>query len=186
MRSFLGFKLAVLALLACNAAVFARSGTPNEALDSAAWFALLVLFELETRFGCQMRRFGAAALVRGIRLVAALAILVSAIGYVRDGEWLDAANAWLWIAVVVLLEAEVRRPQAVATHAGVFALTAIALYGGLALVAAIWAWRGEWFDAYDALLWLVAFAIIELDLLRREKPEPQNSAESPAEVGDKA
>jgi hypothetical protein len=26
-----------------------------------------------------------------------------------------------------------------------------------------WAWRGEWFDAYDALLWLAAFVLIELE-----------------------
>jgi len=34
----------------------------------------------------------------------------------------------------------------------------------LALVAA-WLWRGDWFDAYDAALWLVAFATLEMDLL---------------------
>ena len=33
-----------------------------------------------------------------------------------------------------------------------------------ALVAA-WLWRGEWFEAYDAALWLIAFATLEMDVL---------------------
>jgi hypothetical protein len=28
-----------------------------------------------------------------------------------------------------------------------------------------WLWQGDWFDAYDAALWLVAFAMIELNVL---------------------
>jgi hypothetical protein len=34
----------------------------------------------------------------------------------------------------------------------------------------LWAWRGEWFDAYDALLWLVAFAAIEMDVAAAARP----------------
>jgi hypothetical protein len=30
-----------------------------------------------------------------------------------------------------------------------------------------WAWRKEWFDAYDAALWLLAFATIEMNVLRK-------------------
>jgi len=30
----------------------------------------------------------------------------------------------------------------------------------------LWALRGEWFDAYDAVLWLIAFALIEKDALK--------------------
>ena len=26
--------------------------------------------------------------------------------------------------------------------------------------------RGEWFDAYDAVLWLIAFVLIEMDALK--------------------
>jgi hypothetical protein len=44
----------------------------------------------------------------------------------------------------------------------------------------VWAGRGEWFDAYDAMLWLVAFATIEINVLRIA------SGERLAEFGDKA
>ena len=82
-----------------------------------------------------------------------------------ERESLDAINSGLWIAVVVLLEIEVRRPRDVARFRPWFAAAAAMLYTALALLVLTWGWRGEWLDAYDALLWLVAFAIIEMDVL---------------------
>jgi hypothetical protein len=41
-----------------------------------------------------------------------------------------------------------------------------ALYGALAGVALTWFVQGEWFDGYDAVLWIAAFALIEMDLFR--------------------
>lgn len=40
------------------------------------------------------------------------------------------------------------------------------LYAGLAALVPVWAWRGEWFEAYDALLWIVAFAGIGINVLQ--------------------
>lgn len=161
-----GFKAAVFALLACNTTIFLFTGTLNEALDATAWLALLALFELETGFGDRLRASGTAIAIRSLRLAAAAAVGAAAIGYVYQNEWLDAVNTGLWIAVVVLLEFEVRNPRAVARRRARFAATAAALYAGLAVLVLIWAGRGEWFDAYDALLWLIAFAMIEMDVLR--------------------
>ena len=87
------------------------------------------------------------------------------VGYIIEGDALDALNTGLWIAVVCLLEFEVRRPQAVARARMAFVGFAGVIYGGLALLVFVWAWRGEWLDAYDALLWLIAFAAIEMDML---------------------
>lgn len=159
------FKAAIFGLLACNSAIYAASGSPSEALDSIAWLALLVAFELETGLRGRFAEGGRAALLRGIRLVAAAAILAAGIGYVRDGEWLDAANIGLWIAVVALLEFEVRHGSFVALHRASFETLAAALYAALGVVVLVWLWQEEWFDAYDAFLWLVAFAAIEMNLL---------------------
>jgi hypothetical protein len=54
----------------------------------------------------------------------------------------------------------------VAAHRARFTAIAALLYCGLGVPVLVWAGRGEWFDAYDALLWLVAFATIEIDLFR--------------------
>lgn len=155
-----GFKAAVIGLLALNTAVFVLAGTVSEALDSAAWLVLLASFELETGLGGRFAEGRAALVLRGVRLAAAAAILAAGMGYVRDGEWLDAVNIGLWIAVVTLLEFEVRYPAAKRR-----APLTVMLYAGLAAVVLAWLWQGEWFDAYDAALWLVAFVTIEINVL---------------------
>lgn len=160
------FKAAVFALLAGNTAFYLFAGTLNKALDAAAWLALLALFELETGFGERLRGKGAAVAIRGARLAAAAMVGATAIGYLYGNEWLDAVNSWLWIAVVVLLEIEVRYPRAVARCRSWFAAAAVTLYSGLGALVLVWAWRREWLDAYDALLWLAAFAMIEMNVLR--------------------
>jgi hypothetical protein len=113
----------------------------------------------------------AVAAIRGLRLAAAAAVGAAAIGYAYQNEWLDAVNTALWIAVVVLLESEVRSPGAIARHRAWFTATAATLYAGLGALVLVWAWRGEWFDAYDAALWLAAFAMIEMDVLRVSRRE---------------
>ena len=136
-----------------------------------AWLILLALFELETGRGNRFHGKRAATVVRGIRLLAAAGVIAAALGYVLEEEWLDASNSLLWIAVVVVLEFEVRYPQSVERHRAWFVGVATTLYTGLAALVPIWAWRGDWTDAYDALLWLVAFVTIEINVLNISRAE---------------
>jgi len=155
----------VFALLALNAGIFLSSGTFSEGLDSIAWLTLLALFELETGFGQVLRARYVIAAVHGTRLAALVAVGAAAAGFLYNKEWLDAANSGLWIAVVALLEFEIRRPATVAVHRVRFLAAAATLYSGLGALVFVWLWRGEWFDAYDAALWLVAFVTIEMNVL---------------------
>ncbi len=166
LRWYVWFKAGVFTLLACNATYYFFLGTLSQGLDTTAWLILLVLFEVETGHGNGFRGKHTATAVRGIRLVAAAGIIAAALGYVLAREWLDASNSALWIAVVVVLEFEVRYPQSVERHRAWFVGVAATLYTGLAALVPIWAWRGDWIDAYDALLWLVAFVTIEIDVLQ--------------------
>jgi hypothetical protein len=158
------FKAALFALLAANAAYFALAGTASKALDACAWLLLLVLFEAETRFAAGLARGQRRFALRVTRLAAAAGVIAATIGYFFEDNALDAANSLLWIAMVVLLELEVRRPDLAQRARRTFSAIALSLYAGLALVVFIWAWRGDWFDAYDALLWLFAFATLELGI----------------------
>ena len=159
-------KPALFALLAVNAAVYAVNGRLSEGLDALAWFVLLALFEAEARFPHWTRRRQIAVMLDLLRLAAAVAIAVAAFAFVREGEWLDAANAWLWIGVVAVLELEVRARDRVTRQRRIFATVSVALYGALAGVALAWLAQGYWFDGYDAVLWIAAFALIEMDLLQ--------------------
>ena len=163
---FAWFKAVVFVLLAWNTAAYIHSGTLNEALDSIAWFTLLVLFELETDFGDRFRGERTALALRTARLAAAATLCAAAVGYVRERGWLDTINTGFWIGMVALLELQVRWPRVAAQHRAWFVAGVAALLAGLAMLVLAWAWRGEWFDTYDALLWLTALVIIEMNVLR--------------------
>ena len=141
-----------------------KAETPDrpwtKGLDSLAWFALLMLFALETANRRWLEKIHVRGLVHLLRFGAVVAIVVSAYGYVQQQQWLDAANMALWILVVILLECELRFAQWVATHRRLFTSSACVLYGAIAMLVPMWALRGEWFDAYDAVLWLIAFVLI--------------------------
>jgi hypothetical protein len=169
-RGFVVFRWLVYALLAADVVLYARYGRATELVDTAAWFVLLLLFEWETggwRMPDKARRP-----VHVLRVLAALAIAWAVAGYAFEREWLDFANESVWLGVVALLELEVRlAPAAKRLHRWHRWLTA-ALYA--ALVAFLLAWLTEGIlgnealhallDAWDALLWLVAFAAIELNV----------------------
>jgi hypothetical protein len=167
-RGFVVFKWLVYGLLALNVALYAWQGTSTETLDTAAWLALLLLFEWETGGWALSSR--QRVIVHGVRLFASIAVVWACASYALEREWLDFANAATWLAVVLALELEVRVP----VHHRLFhrlrrALTLV-LY--LALAGFVLAWfmlgvghaEGAWLDAWDALLWLAAFVAIELNV----------------------
>ena len=156
---------ALFALLACNTIYYIVAGRVSEALDSVAWYALLILFLLESGNPRLVQLRGARAAMRAARVIATLAICVTAVLYVREKEWLDATNLLLWIAVVILLEIEVWQPDRVAVHRRAFTFSAIALYGALSVMVMIWLLNGKWMNAWDATLWLLAFGLLEADIL---------------------
>ena len=159
-------KPAIFILLAVNALLYAKAGRLSEGLDALGWFALLVLFEIETRWPHRTRILPWTAVLGLLRLMAAAGVTAAALAYLREREWIDAANAWLWIGVVVVLEFEVRAPVLAARMRRWITAASIVLYGALTLVALTWLVQGEWFDGYDAVLWITAFALIEMDLFR--------------------
>ena len=103
-------------------------------------------------------------------------VIAAMLGYAFEENVLDAVNSVLWIAVVILLEAEVRFPELVSkARTRAFAAAAALLYGGLAVLVVLWAVKGMWFDAYDALLWLIAFATLELNIAQNRRTGPSGS-----------
>ncbi len=168
--------IAIFTLLAANAAIYAATGRVSETVDALAWFVLLTLFFVETRCPQWTRVPRNAIALDLLRLIAAAAILWAAISFVREREWLDALNAWLWIGVVAVLELEVRTPAWIQRQRRQIIALSAALYTMLAGIAVAWLLQGEWFDGYDAVLWIVAFALLEQDLLRRNSANPSAAA----------
>lgn len=158
--------LLLIGLLALNAVIYTAGGRAAEAADAIAWFALLVLYEWECRRHTAVRHDRLEALLFACRLGAAIAIVLSALTFLREQAWLDAINAWLWIGVVIVLEVEVRLAAPEDARRRILLAVSLLLYSGLVAVAMAWLFHGEWFDAYDASLWIAAFALIEMGLLK--------------------
>ncbi len=148
----------VLALLGANVAVYLYRGRFSEVLDAAAWFALIAAFSLAAFAPAFAQRWRQALAL--LRLAAGTAVLWAAIHFITESEWLDAVNAWLWIAVVVALEFELRNG---ASRRLLRSFTLL-LYAALLFIALLWLAGGDWFEAYDALLWICAFVVVERGL----------------------
>lgn len=169
-RGFVVFKWAVYALLALDVVLYALYGRATELLDTASWVVLVALFEWETGGWPLPARL--RPVLHGARALASLGVVAAVIGYALERQWLDFANESTWLGVVALLELEVRLPaRFVALHRWrrrVAALLYVALVGFLAT----WASRAlagdeaaaARLDAWDAIWWLVAFVVIELNV----------------------
>jgi hypothetical protein len=159
-------KAVIFGLLMLDVSFFAARDDASSTLDAIAWLLLLALFSWETNRTWQRQGDRLGAVIHAIRFAAAAAVVLAALAFASQASWLDFANSCLWIGVVALLEVQVRYPWLVARTESTFLTLAALLYGGLAVLVVVWAWRGEWLDAYDALLWIPAFMIIEMDMLR--------------------
>jgi hypothetical protein len=95
--------------------------------------------------------------------------------------WLDVINAGVWLLVVVLLEIDVRlqeRNRFEGLALSISNLSKYVLYSILLLAAVYWGIKGDFVDFWDAFLWLVAFAFIELNVFewRKERLEHDSAA----------
>lgn len=178
-RGFVVFKWLMYTLLAGDVVLYALHGRATELLDTAAWLVLLLLFEWET--GGWPLPPGWRLPLHAVRALASLAVLLACLGYALEREWLDFANEMVWLGVVALLELELRLPPAAVHLHRWRRRAAIVLY--LTLVAFMLAWAADGIggveplhallDAWDALLWLAAFAVIELNVFGLDARVPR-------------
>jgi hypothetical protein len=67
--------------------------------------------------------------------------------------------------VVALFEIESRYPAEVAVRPHLFRLAGLTLILGMMGVIGAWLMEQSYFNAYDGLIWSLAFLIIDLDLV---------------------
>ncbi|MGZ4960042.1 MAG: hypothetical protein ACXV7J_12365 [Methylomonas sp.] len=157
------FKLAILALLTINVFVYAIVDTWTSTVDATTWLILLVMYELESWNGQGPFTEKMLHAIRNI-LIAIIALVF--FSYLHDSEWLDVINSLLWFALIALLELEVRWPNKVRKYSRTFWLATIGVFMGVISMVPVWLWQSEWLDAYDAALWIAAFAMIEVDIFQ--------------------
>jgi hypothetical protein len=99
--------------------------------------------------------------------------------------WVDVVNAGVWLLVVLLLEIDVRlqeRNRFEGLALRVSNLTKYVLYSTLLLAAVYWGIKGDFVDFWDAFLWLVAFAFIELNVFEWRRESRPATAEPASHV----
>jgi len=178
-------KWIIYALLAGDVVLYSLYGRLTELIDTAAWLVLLMLFEWET--GGWPLRARWVPVLHGVRLLASAAVVVAVVGYALERVWLDFFNEMTWLGVVALLELEVRLPpDAVRLHRMRRTIAAV-LYVALVGFLLNWAVMGfgdenphaAWLDTWDALLWLVAFVVIEMNVFGgRDAGRPQRARQA--------
>ena len=170
------YKTIIFLLLAANAVWFALGPSSSKALDACAWLALLALFVWEAEYGDRLSHGRVRVILRAARLVAAIGVTAAMVGYVFEDNALDTVNSVVWIAIVILLETELRFPAIAARMRRALSAAAVLLYGTLGVLVILWARQGLWMDAYDAVLWLTAFATLELAITRRSAAPADGAA----------
>ena len=156
------FKLTIVVLITLNAVIYAIVDTLTSAVDALAWLMLLVLYELETNGAAPM----AEITMHRIRYVLIVVIALVFVSYIHDSEWLDVVNSALWFVLIALLELEVRWPDTVLKYRQNYWLATVTVFAGLIAMVIAWVWQSAWLDVYDATLWIVAFASIEVDIFQ--------------------
>ena len=91
----------------------------------------------------------------------------------------DVVNAGVWLLVVLVLEIDVRlqeknRFEGIALYLSTVAKVVLYSVLGIALIA--WMVTGDFVDWWDALLWLVAFVFIELNVVEWRQESHEEAA----------
>lgn len=99
--------------------------------------------------------------------------------------WVDVINATVWLAVVLILEIDVRLQErglyeGLVLHAST--VSKFVLYSILFVAAVYWGIYGDFVDFWDAFLWLLAFFFIEMNVVewRHETLEERAADTSPS------
>ena len=99
--------------------------------------------------------------------------------------WLDVTNSAAWIIIVIILEIEIFLKSSARLGAIILAVcngSKLLLYGLLILNTVWWLLLGAVWDAWDALLWLLAFFFIEMNVLSWQDDAPRRTGPRPARV----
>lgn len=164
-------KYSIFSLLLIDMIAFFITGSLNETLDSLGWLILLGTFEYESitlnqDYAGPWEKWGLMA----VQTLGYGIAIKTTITYGLDGEWLDLLNAALWLLVCCTLAYDIYVPGDFGGREWrIRNALKMLLYMGLVACAATWAVERDWLDFVDAVLWLLCFGLVELNIFEFEE-----------------
>lgn len=186
---FVIFKYVVYGLLVLNIGLFLIFGDPHEALDSLGWVLLLGSFEYETssaddEYSSNTEKY----ILLTLQFMGYALAIYATWSYWQVEQWADLINAASWLCVCAAISYDVHVPG---DYGGlewrIRNIVKGVLYTILIGVAAWWAYDAIFFDQsahallelYDALLWIVCFGVIELNIFATSEEEDDYATATP-------
>jgi hypothetical protein len=166
-------KYFIFSVLVIDMLIYLWGSTLNEALDSVGWLLLLGTFEyesisLEKQYGSPWEKY----LLMAVQTVGYGITLKVTITYGLTHEWLDLVNSILWLLVCATIAYDIYAPgEFGGTEWRIRNALKMALYMALVACAVTWGVEQAWLDFFDACLWIVCFAVVELNIFTFEETE---------------
>ncbi len=86
----------------------------------------------------------------------------------RQLGWADVIELSVWLLIILGIEIEVRLHERDIVGGPLMRavnISKLLLYGTLVLVTAYWTYQGQWVYAWDEVLWIVGFVVIEMNVI---------------------
>jgi hypothetical protein len=166
-------KYLIFTVLVVDMLIYLWGSTLNEALDSVGWLLLLATFEYESTtldeaYASSWEKYA----VMAVQTVGYGITLKVTVTYGLSHEWLDLANSILWLLVCVTIAYDIYAPGEFGSGEWrIRNAIKVGLYMALIACAVTWGVEAEWLDFLDASLWIVCFAVVELNIFEFEDPE---------------
>jgi hypothetical protein len=173
---FQAFKAVVYVALLANVGVFmwdADHWLAPKAIDQFGWVIILGVFEWETgrlQSGQAITRISAGALAA--ELAGYACALYALAHYISIRDPVEIANATAWLAISVLIWVDLLRPANARSppRSDLRSILRWGLYLITFLCALLW-WRdGAWLDFWDAVIWIICFFVIEINIFGFDFP----------------
>jgi hypothetical protein len=179
------FKYTVYTLLVINVWLLIRVAghdqlIPYKAVDQVGWLLILGVFEWETRSPADDgRRRRIVGWPLAVELLGYAFAVFALVNYGIDRIWLDVVNSIVWLAISATIWRDILAPVASGSRAHRQRnTTKLILYTATFVCAVLWGIEGALLDFYDAVLWILCFFAIEMNLLRFVVPVRQRAASS--------
>ena len=105
-------------------------------------------------------------------------------GDIKILAWVDVINSATWLLIVVLLQVDIILQLKGMLTGHIMRVTAVfkaILYSTLFIMAIVWGIYGSFTDFWDAVLWLLGFLIIELNIFNWNQEVEEEKAQQQAQ-----